>query len=182
MRWVIAYCVVAAMAQPAFAADNLIRLYGRVEKGFIRAEVYTIPDLLEHGSEAAMKAARDLSLDLIICDVHVDGESGLELCRTLRTVEGNEDVPVLFVSSGQSPDIIRRKHDAGGTYYLRKPFDPDVLVELVGKSKMNSNGMLTWISSIGTGTARTEITFRGRKECEARRLESLFNVLRHFPR
>jgi DNA-binding response OmpR family regulator len=85
-------------------------------------------------SEAAVKAARTLSLDLIICDVHVDGERGLELCRELRTEEGNEEVPVLFISSSQSPDIIRRKHDAGGTYYLRKPFDPDVLVELVGKA------------------------------------------------
>ncbi|MFV1966065.1 MAG: response regulator [Pirellulaceae bacterium] len=85
-------------------------------------------------SEAAVKAARALSLDLIICDVHVDGERGLELCQELRAEEGNEDVPAMFVSSGQSSDIIRRKYDAGGTYYLRKPFDPDVLVELVGKA------------------------------------------------
>jgi ribosome-binding ATPase len=27
------------------------------EKGFIRAEVYRIPDLIEHGSEAALRAA-----------------------------------------------------------------------------------------------------------------------------
>lgn len=86
-------------------------------------------------AEAATKAARSLSLDLIICDVNVDGERGLELCQELREEnENNADVPVLFVSDGQSPDIIRRKHDAGGTYYLRKPFDPDVLIELVGKA------------------------------------------------
>ncbi len=85
-------------------------------------------------AEAAHKAARSLSLDLIICDVHVDGESGLELCRELRRENGNEEVPVLFVSSAQAPDIIRRTHEAGGAYYLRKPFDPDVLLELVGKA------------------------------------------------
>ena len=85
-------------------------------------------------AEAALKAARILSLDLIICDVSVGQDSGLELCRELRSEEGNEDVPVLFVSGAQLPDIIRRTHDAGGTYYLRKPFDPDVLIELVGKA------------------------------------------------
>jgi DNA-binding response OmpR family regulator len=85
-------------------------------------------------AEAAIKAARSLSLDLIICDAGVDQQRGLELCQELRREHGNEDVPVLFVSSGQSPDIIRRKNEAGGTYYLRKPFDPDVLVELVGKA------------------------------------------------
>ncbi len=33
------------------------------QKGFIRAEVYTVPDLLEHGSEAAMKAAGKVRLE-----------------------------------------------------------------------------------------------------------------------
>jgi len=85
-------------------------------------------------AEAALKAARALSLDLVICDVKVQGESGLELCKELRQEPGNQDVPVLYVSSSQAPDIIRRSHDAGGAYYLRKPFDPDVLIELVGKA------------------------------------------------
>ena len=85
-------------------------------------------------AEAALKATRSLNLDLIICDVNVGQENGLELCRELRSEAGHEDVPVLFVSGAQLPDIVRRTHDAGGTYYLRKPFDPDVLVELVSKA------------------------------------------------
>jgi DNA-binding response OmpR family regulator len=85
-------------------------------------------------AEAALKVSRAVSLDLVICDVKIQGESGLELCKELRQQPGNEDVPVLYVSSSQSPDIIRRSHEAGGAYYLRKPFDPDVLTELVGKA------------------------------------------------
>jgi len=85
-------------------------------------------------AEAATKAARSLPLDLIICDVNLEGQSGLDLVHELRNEYGQQDVPVLFVSSAQLPDIIRRAHDAGGTYYLRKPFDPDVLLELVGKA------------------------------------------------
>ena len=85
-------------------------------------------------AEAALKAARTLTLDLIICDVNLAGESGLELCREIRNEERLEDVPVMFVSSNQLPDIIRRAHDAGGAYYLRKPFDPNVLLELVDKA------------------------------------------------
>ncbi len=85
-------------------------------------------------SEAALKAATDEQLDLIICDTNLEGESGLELCRDMRQVKGNEDVPVMFVSSSQAPDIIHRAHEAGGAYYLRKPFDPNVLLELVEKA------------------------------------------------
>jgi len=84
--------------------------------------------------QAAVKAAQTIALDLVICDVNLGGESGLDLCRDLRTLPGMQDVPVMFVSASQLPDIVRRSHEAGGAYYLRKPFDPDVLVELVGKA------------------------------------------------
>ncbi len=83
---------------------------------------------------AARKAAAELPLDLILCDVNLQGASGLELCRELRKLPGLEDVPLMFVSASQLPDIVRRAHDAGGAYYLRKPFDPDVLIELVNKA------------------------------------------------
>jgi DNA-binding response OmpR family regulator len=84
--------------------------------------------------QAALKAARTLSLDLIICDVLLGSESGLDLCRHVRKVPGCVDVPVMFVSSQQLPDIIRRSYEAGGAYYLRKPYDPEVLIELVSKA------------------------------------------------
>jgi len=41
------------------------------QKGFIRAEVYTLPDLLEHGSEAALKATGKLRVegkDYVVAD------------------------------------------------------------------------------------------------------------------
>ncbi len=82
----------------------------------------------------ALKIARLQALDLLICDVNVGGQSGLELCRELRKLPGMLDVPVMFVSSTQVPDIVRRSHDAGGAYYLRKPLDPEVLLDLVGKA------------------------------------------------
>ncbi len=84
--------------------------------------------------QGAMKAARTLPLDLILCDVTLGQESGLELCKAIRQMPGCVDVPVMFVSSHQLPDIVRRSHEAGAAYYLRKPFDPEVLIELVGKA------------------------------------------------
>jgi DNA-binding response OmpR family regulator len=90
-----------------------------------------------HGArdrQAALAAARTMPLDLVICDVNLAGDSGLELCRELRRQSGMDDVPVMFMSSAQIPDIVRRSHEAGGAYYLRKPFDPEVLIELVGKA------------------------------------------------
>jgi hypothetical protein len=38
-------------------------IHSDFERGFIRAEVYSIPDLLEHGSEAALKAVGKLRVE-----------------------------------------------------------------------------------------------------------------------
>ncbi|MCH8184218.1 MAG: response regulator, partial [Proteobacteria bacterium] len=62
------------------------------------------------------------------------GHSGLELCEQLKRREALRDVPIMFLSGAQIPDIIRRSHAVGGVYYLRKPFDPEVLTDLVDKA------------------------------------------------
>ncbi|MDY0168003.1 MAG: response regulator [Thermoguttaceae bacterium] len=72
--------------------------------------------------------------ELIISDINLHGHSGLEMCEEIKSHAELHDVPVMFLSGAQIPDIIRRSHAAGGTYYLRKPFDPEVLVELVHKA------------------------------------------------
>jgi DNA-binding response OmpR family regulator len=84
--------------------------------------------------EGAVKAARSLKPDLIVCDIDLEGENGLDLCRELKQEHGLEDTPIVFLSTAESPDIVRRAREAGGLYYVRKPFDPEVLVELINKA------------------------------------------------
>lgn len=84
--------------------------------------------------EDASRLARSLVPDLIISDINLGGHSGLTLCEELKRAACLDSVPLMFLSGAQIPDIIRRSHAAGGTYYLRKPFDPNVLLELVEKA------------------------------------------------
>ena len=83
--------------------------------------------------ESAIEFARTTLPDFIICDINLAGQSGLKLCERIKEDPALENVPIMFLSGAQIPDIIRRSHAVGGTYYLRKPFDPDVLIELVDK-------------------------------------------------
>jgi CheY-like chemotaxis protein len=85
-------------------------------------------------AEGAIECVRQTTPDLIISDINLAGQSGLHLCERIKREEGLLDVPFMFLSGAQIPDIIRRSHEAGGTYYLRKPFDPQVLLELVDKA------------------------------------------------
>lgn len=82
----------------------------------------------------AMQASRSLRLDLVVCDVDLPDQSGFELCREIRRLPACERLPFLFVSSGQSDDMVQRARQAGGVYYLRKPYDPEVLIDLVEKA------------------------------------------------
>ncbi|MBN2475353.1 MAG: response regulator [Pirellulales bacterium] len=85
-------------------------------------------------AEDAVEAAAADPPDLIISDINLQGHSGLEMCERIKEDEALRDVPVMFLSGAQIPDIIRRSHAVGGTYYLRKPFDREVLLELIEKA------------------------------------------------
>ena len=119
-------------AQPlVLVVDDEASVLGEV------AEVLTAAGFAFHccrTAEAALEKAKEQAPDLILSDINLNGESGLSLCERIREEPGLEDVPVMFLSGAQIPDIIRRSHAAGGTYYLRKPFDPEVLLELVQKA------------------------------------------------
>ena len=82
-------------------------------------------------AQDAIAAAESALPDLIISDVNLHGRSGLDMCERIRQNTALSDVPVMFLSGGQVPDIIRRQDTFGGTYYLRKPLAPDVLLELI---------------------------------------------------
>ena len=103
----------------------------------------------------AFEAARRLHLDLLVCDVAIRDTSGLELYQQIRQIPHNADVPALFLAHDQAADVIRRVHEAGGTFCLRKPCDPEVLVELVGKA--------LWMPHlVRTALERTEAASRPR--------------------
>jgi len=86
-------------------------------------------------ADEAIAAALMCPPDLIVCDWNLDGENGVETCRRIKRQPGLEEVPVMFLSSAQRPDVARRSHvDGHGAYCLRKPFAPTVLVELIDQA------------------------------------------------
>jgi CheY-like chemotaxis protein len=84
--------------------------------------------------DSAVAEAESLLPDLILSDAVLHGTSGLEMCRRIQQNPDLADVPVMFLSASQIPDIIRRSDGVHGTYLLRKPPDPGVLVELINRA------------------------------------------------
>jgi CheY-like chemotaxis protein len=84
--------------------------------------------------EAALAATKAAAPDLMLLDTSLPGLSGAELHEQIRQEQSLAEVPVMFLSSAQGPDIIRRHNGTNGAYYLRKPLDGGVLTELVDKA------------------------------------------------
>jgi len=84
--------------------------------------------------EAAIKGATDLALDLIVCDEEIDSSRGEEMIAELRSIPDRHDVPIMYMSERQLPDIISRNSETGVAYHIRKPIDPNGLMESIDKA------------------------------------------------
>ncbi|MFZ5944748.1 MAG: response regulator transcription factor [Bacillota bacterium] len=69
--------------------------------------------------------------DLIILDVMMPGMTGIELCEKLKKDLVTKNIIILMLTAkGQLQDKIESEK-VGADYYLRKPFSPIGLLEIV---------------------------------------------------
>jgi DNA-binding response OmpR family regulator len=66
--------------------------------------------------------------DLLVLDVVMPGQTGLDLCRQLRR---RDTLPILLVSGRSASEDVVIGLRSGADDYLAKPFDPSVLIERV---------------------------------------------------
>lgn len=70
---------------------------------------------------------RAIDPDLMVLDVMMPGENGLELTESLRK-ERNHDLPILLLTARGAPEDRIAGFEAGADDYLGKPFEPRELV------------------------------------------------------
>ena len=80
-------------------------------------------------AEAALEAVARERPDAIVLDFRFPGMSGIELCRRLKADEATVDIAIVLLSG--SVDDIALAHDSGADAYLRKPFSPLELLDVV---------------------------------------------------
>jgi two-component system, OmpR family, phosphate regulon response regulator OmpR len=77
-----------------------------------------------NASEARRKL-EGLDFDLLVLDVMMAGESGVELTKSLRETK---DVPILMLTALSETDMRIKGLEAGADDYISKPFDPRELI------------------------------------------------------
>ncbi len=100
----------------------------------------------------ARACLRSLRPDLMILDVTMPGETGLDLVDDLRR-SGDAELPVLLLTARGAPEDRIAGFEAGADDYLGKPFDPYELV-LRARSLLRRTGNVLAAAPVDIGPVR----------------------------
>ncbi|PIE12153.1 MAG: DNA-binding response regulator [Rhodobacterales bacterium] len=84
-----------------------------------------LPACCESEIDAHLDAGR---IDLILLDVMLGDENGVEICARLRA---DQDVPIILVSALSADHQRMAGYEVGADDYIAKPFNPDLLLARV---------------------------------------------------
>jgi CheY-like chemotaxis protein len=76
---------------------------------------------------------------LIVLDLQLPDIDGFSICEQLVDSPETCAIPVIILSGTERPDILRRCRAAGARYFLRKPYDPNVLLVLIRQALTDSD-------------------------------------------
>ena len=103
--------------------------------------------------------------DLILLDVMMPEMDGFETCTRIKSLDKNNDIPVIFITAKNDVDSISRGFEVGGVDYVSKPFNDkellarvkthielkkhkDHLEELVSQRTLELNNALTELKTL----------------------------------
>jgi two-component system nitrogen regulation response regulator GlnG len=83
-------------------------------------------------AERVLEAFRTDKPDVLITDIRMPGQSGLELLKKVRVIDPT--LPILVMTAHSDLDSAVDAYESGAFEYLPKPFDIDELIRLVSRA------------------------------------------------
>lgn len=109
------------------AEDNPI--HSLILENILRMQGYGV--LLADSFDKAFSILSKDHVDLILMDVIMGDMSGFDIVKTIMEIPEYQDIPVIFITSLDSTEDIIRGFDVGAVDYIRKPFEPQILLRRV---------------------------------------------------
>ncbi len=98
-----------------------------VETAYLRKAGYTVHETDD--GLAALAHFEQYGADLVVVDLNLPGMNGIGLCRRIRS---SSPTPIVIVTAQNGDDDELRGLEAGADDYIKKPFNPQILVARVG--------------------------------------------------
>jgi twitching motility two-component system response regulator PilG len=92
---------------------------------------YEVISIQEAGN--ALKALASRNPAVILMDINMPTINGYDLCAMLRRSQKFKEIPIIMLTGRDGIIDRMRAKLVGSTDYLTKPFDPEKLVETIGK-------------------------------------------------
>lgn len=118
------------MAKTILSVDDSVSIQQMVAFT-LRGAGYEVIEAAD-GQEGLDKA-RMKTVDLVLTDLNMPRMNGLMLVRALRAMPSYHSVPILILTTESSDEMKMQGKASGATGWLVKPFDPQKLLEVVGK-------------------------------------------------
>lgn len=81
--------------------------------------------------EDGLRSAMDKIPDIVISDVMMDKMDGFEFCNKIKNNEKTSHIPVILLTAKTMPENELSGLDAGADDYIKKPFNPTILIARV---------------------------------------------------
>lgn len=85
-----------------------------------------------NGLEALDKLALEKKIDLILLDINMPKMNGLAFLEAMKQ-QGFSQIPVIVISTEGKDDDIRRAIESGARAFIKKPWKPEQVRQLVDK-------------------------------------------------
>jgi DNA-binding NtrC family response regulator len=100
-----------------------------IEQAFERDGIRVVS---EASAERGLESAHQIKPDVVLLDIVLPGESGLQVFQKIREVDGK--LPVIFITVGGTSESAIHAMMLGANDYVLKPLDVEKLKEIVGKA------------------------------------------------
>jgi twitching motility two-component system response regulator PilG len=94
--------------------------------------------LLASNAVDALKVINTNPISLLLLDVTMPEIDGLEFCKTVRSIQKFQNLPIIMLTARDKFSDKLRGQIAGANHYLSKPVEPNYLLEVVAQCVDNA--------------------------------------------
>lgn len=96
-----------------------------------RLEKQGFSTVMAHQGRAGLEKAREHRPDVVLLDLRLPDLDGFMVCEELVDSPETCHIPIIIMSGLDRENIVRSSRTAGCEFFVRKPYDPNVLLTLI---------------------------------------------------
>lgn len=131
--------------------------------------------LIASDGEEGLKIAIRETPDIIVSDVMMPRMNGYELCKSIKEDLNISHIPVILLTARDDKESIMSGYKTGADGYITKPFEMDMLIELIRNRLVKRENIRKQFMSAGFAATPEDTTFSNTDENFLLKLNKIIN-------